>query len=68
MGDAIPAASIDPGEVLVNEQSVGPGAVITGTKPPLIPKEWWPLIILVAGGVLLWYLTKGGGRSSGPFA
>ncbi len=31
---------------------------ITGTRPPLIPKNWWPWIIAAAALGGMWYLTR----------
>jgi len=57
MGEMTTTVTVDP--VVVNGQTTNePGSVITGDKPPLIPKSWWPWII--AGGALgaIWWFTR----------
>lgn len=58
---------------LVNGQDAGPAASISGDKPPLIPKDWWPYILGAAALGALWWLVKDDAEEEGagvprPFA
>jgi hypothetical protein len=68
LGELDRTVTVDP--IVVNGQPSGDGAVITGTKPPMIPASWWPW--LIAGGALgfAWWMSsqnEGGRRNDGPF-
>jgi hypothetical protein len=61
--------SVDPTGTAPATQAISlPGATITGSPAPLIPREWWPWIIVVGIAGVAYYLTrqKGGGRDKRP--
>lgn len=66
MGQLERTTTVDP--IVINGKPVEPGALVTGTKPPLIPASWWPWIIAAGAlGVAWWWVEKnGGGRRGGP--
>lgn len=49
--------TVDP--VVVNGQTTTEGgALITGEKPPLVPKSWWPWILGIAAIGVGWWIVK----------
>lgn len=57
MGELDTTITVDP--VVVNGQTTNEsGALITGDKPPLIPKSWWPWIIAAGALGVIWWATK----------
>jgi hypothetical protein len=59
MGDV--DVTVDP--IVLTSNSTGQvatgdaGPPITGDAAPLIPKSWWPWILLAAVGGVIWYLV-----------
>lgn len=54
------------------QQYTDPGVTITGDKPPIVPKDWWPWILGAAALGALWWLVKDdvdeeGSGVPGPF-
>jgi hypothetical protein len=56
MGELDRTVTVDP--IVVNGQTVDSAGVITGDRPPLVPKSAWPWIIVAAVLGAVWYMSS----------
>jgi hypothetical protein len=57
MGAYDSTVTVDP--IVVNGQTTAEsGSVITGDKPPFIPKTWWPWIITAGALGFAWWVSS----------